>query len=247
MSDGHLALFAAAAFVTAILSSISGGGGGFIVTPLAILLGLTPQQAIATGKLNGLATSIGSLYGFRKLRLHSWRNVIPLMVLALVIGLIAPHFITQIENDSYRRILGAILLLMVPVVLLKKVGLKEVKPKRWQKIVGFILIVVALGLQAIFSGGLGVLVNLALMSFLGMSSMEANVTKRYSQIILNTVIVLGVFGTGLIVWRVAAVTIICSLAGSTVGSHIALKKGDKYVMATFVVCMFASGLVLLLG
>ena len=247
MSDGNLAIFAAAAFVTAVLSSIAGGGGGFITTPLAILLGLPPQQAIATGKLNGLAISLGSVYGFRKSKLHSWRNVLPLMALALVVGLAAPHFITQIDNQAYRRILGVILLAMIPVILLKKVGQKVTQPTRTQKIVGFILITFALLLQAIFSGGLGVLVNLVLMTLLGLSALEANVTKRYSQVLMNTVIVLGLIGTHLIVWKVAAVSIVSSLTGGVIGSHIALKQGDRYVMLVFAILMFASGLELLFG
>jgi uncharacterized membrane protein YfcA len=63
MSTHGLILYGIATFFTSLLSGAGGGGGGLIATPLAILLGLTPQQAIATGKLNGLAISAATTHG----------------------------------------------------------------------------------------------------------------------------------------------------------------------------------------
>jgi len=37
------------AFFSSVLSGISGGGGGFIMTPYFLLAGLSPQQNVAVG------------------------------------------------------------------------------------------------------------------------------------------------------------------------------------------------------
>ena len=83
--------------------------------------------------------------------------------------------------------------------------------------------------------------------FLGMSALEANVTRRFSQLALNALVFLGVIGSGLMVLDVAVVGAISAFFGGQLGSHLALKKGDRFVLTFFAIFMFISGLVLLLG
>lgn len=243
MHGWEYVVFAVAAFVMSIMSGIAGAGGGFIMTPLGIFLGLTPAQAVATGKFNGLSITIGSLFGMKKARgTVSWRRIIPVMVLAFVVGLIVPFIIKQLDSDIYRLVLGVLLLLMIPVMAFKKMGIKRVDPSTLRKIGGGILLTLSLILQGAFSGGLGTLVNVVLISMLGMTALEANITKRWSQLILNITIIVGVFGTGLVVWPVAAAGILSTFAGSYVGGRIAVKKGDQFIMNIMMIFMFISAI-----
>jgi uncharacterized protein len=244
----QLVVYGGASFAMAIFSGIAGGGGGFVMTPLGIFLGLTPAQSVSTGKLNGLTTTIGALTGMRSVhgKLSKWR-IIPVMVLAFVIGLIVPFVIKSLESDFYRITLGIILLLMIPVMLVKKVGIKPHHPPLWQKYVGAGLLTVALFLQGAFSGGLGALVNVVLMGMLGMTATEANVTKRWSQLILNTTIVFGVILSGLIVWQAALVAMPATLIGSYFGGKLAVKKGNKFIVDMMIVLMVVSAFGLIFG
>lgn len=236
-----------ASFLMAIISGIGGGGGGFITTPLLIFLGLTPQQAVASGKIGGLGTTFGSLHGLTKAKVHKWKAVVLLMVLSTAVGLVAPHIITRIDNQIYRLTLGILLILLIPVVIFGQVGVKARRPAQWQKIVALPTLTATLLLQAIFSGGMGTLVVLTLMGLLGMPALEANVTKRFSQITMNILIVLGLAGSGLILWRVASVLFISGSLGGYVGSQIAIKKGDRFITYVFAILMFVSGLELIFG
>ena len=133
----QLAIYGSAGFVMSILSGIAGAGVGFITTPLAILLGLSPSQAVSSGKFNGLGVAIGSLSGMgRASEKVSKRRVMPVMALAFVIGLLSPHVIKALDSDFYRAALGVILLIMIPVVIYKHVGLVAYRPKLWQKVAG---------------------------------------------------------------------------------------------------------------
>jgi uncharacterized membrane protein YfcA len=247
MDTDKLIVFGAVSFLMSIVSAIGGGGGGFILTPLAIFLGLTPQQAIATGKIGGLATTLGSLQELRRAKVHHWRSVLPLMALATAVGLISPFIIKNIDNDIYQRIIGVLLILLVPVVWYKKVGTVEHRTSAWQKALGYIVLLITLLMAAIFSSGLGVLVVLTLMGLMGMKALEANVTKRYSQVILNSLLVLGLVGSHLIVWKVAAVVAVTNASGAVIGSKMALKRGDEFITKVFVVLMLISGLALVFG
>jgi uncharacterized membrane protein YfcA len=242
------AVYAVASFAASVLSGIAGAGGGFIMTPLMIFLGLTPAQAVATGKINGLLVTLGSLAGMRKEYAQaSRRKVIPVMVLSLLVGLVVPFVIVALDSQVYRIILGIVLLLMIPVVLLKKMGIKPHRPTRGQKIGGGALLVFALFMQGVFAGGLGTLVNMVLMGMLGMTATEANLTKRWSQLILNIVIVLGVLAAGLIVWPMALVGLPSILAGSYLGGHLAVKKGNQFIINVMVALMAVSAVALIFG
>lgn len=247
--DAHeLALLAAASLIMSILSGIAGSGGGFVMTPLAIFLGFSPAQAVATGKLGGLAVTIGSLSGMRKAHGRiSKKRVLPVMGLAFLVGLIVPHIIASLDNRMYRISLGVILLCMIPLLIIKKVGLKPHHPTTFQKYVGGGLLTLSLFLQGIFSGGLGTLVNIVLMGMLGMTALEANVTKRYTQLILNLTIIVGLLGSAFIVWHVAAVLIVTALTGSYIGGRMAVHKGDEFIMRIMICLIAVSAVALIAG
>lgn len=235
-------------FVTAIFAGMSGGGGGFIGTPLLIFIGLSPAQAVATGKLGGLAVSLGSLGGLRGVsRKSTKRRLAIVLALALAVGLVAPMVITRLDNEVYRRTLGFILLLMIPILIFKKVGHVEQAVTPHKKILGYGLLVVAFGLQAVFAGGLGTLVIVVFMAFLGMPALEANLMKRYSQVLLNSVLVIGLLSSGLLIWSVAIVSMITATIGGFIGGKIATKKGNSFVITVFLILMFISSLELIFG
>jgi uncharacterized protein len=248
MEAWQLVVYGVAGFIMSILSGIAGAGGGFIMTPLLILLGLTPAQAVSSGKFNGLAVTIGSLSGLRKYSGKiSKHRVAAIMILAFVVGLLVPFIIKSLESRVYRITLGIILLLMIPIMIYKKVGIKPHQPSLIQKGFGGILLTISLFLQGVFSGGLGSLVNIVLMGMLGMTASEANITKRWSQLILNTTIIFGVLGSGLIIWQVVAAGVGSGLVGSYIGGRLAIQKGDEFIVNVMLVLMLISGLVLIIG
>jgi uncharacterized protein len=246
METEKLIILGIASFLLSIFSGISGGGAGFITTPLMIFLGLSPQHAIASGKIGGLGVTLGSLKGLTKAKVHRKKPIILLLLLSGTVGLIAPHFITRLDNEIYRNILGILILLLVPVMIYRKTGIKKRTPKKWQYIVAAPVLFITLMLQAVFSGGMGSLVVLTLMTLVGMTALEANVTKRFSQVLMNSLLVLGLLGTGLIIWEVAAVLFACNIVGGYVGAHIAVKKGDKFVTYVIAALMIVSGIGLLI-
>ena len=248
MDTWHLLIYGIVVFGMSIFSGIAGAGAGFITTPLAILLGLTPAQAISSGKFNGIANAIGSLSGLRGYQGHiSKRSIGTIMLLALVIGLTSPLIIKSLESRLYQLILGVIILLMIPVMIYKHIGVATatVKPSVPRKMLGGVLLSISLFLQGAFSGGLGTLVNVVLMGMLGMTANEAHITKRWSQLILNITIIFGVIGSRLIIWPVALVGMVTCLVGSAIGSRIAVKRGDAFAVHVLIILMGVSALVLI--
>lgn len=245
----QLAIFGVASFGMSVFSGISGGGGGFIITPLLILAGLTPAQAISSGKFNGLATTVGSLSSLRPRpgsRIRK-RYVAAMMALAFVVGLLVPYVIRGFDSKYYRIALGCMLLAMIPILHLKKIGHETRRPSNVQKGFGSVLLTGSLFLQGAFSGGLGSLVNIVLMGMMGQTANEAHITKRWSQLVLNTTVILGVLGDHLIVWPVAAVGVCTNLVGAHLGGHIATRKGDGFAMKALLALMAVAAVFLVAG
>lgn len=218
------------------------------MTPLMIAVGLTPAQAVSTGKIAGFTVTLGALSGLRKSTHKVAKNkIIAVMILAFVVGLLAPFAIKSLDNEVYRISLGVIILLLVPLVVIRKTGHTSHSPSTKRKSLGGILLALSLFLQGVFSGGLGTLVNLVLMDMLGMNATEANITKRWSQLLLNATIILGVIGAGIIVWQVAAIAIPTTIIGGYIGGKMAVKRGNVFVMRVLVGLMLISGLYLIIG
>jgi len=166
------------------------------------------------------------------------------MALAFIVGLLVPFVIKALDNTLYQVILGALILGMIPVLHLKKVGHTTHTPNDFQKGLGGLLLTASLFLQGAFSGGLGTLVNVVLMGMLGQSANEAHITKRWSQLVLNTTIIFGVFGSGLIYWPVVAIGVFTNSLGGYIGGRIATRKGDKFAMNMLLALMAISGIFL---
>lgn len=244
----QLVIYGAVGVIMSVFSGIAGGGGGFVMTPLLIALGLSPAQAVSTGKITGLTITLGALGGMKSVHGKlSKRRVIPVMILAFFVGLLVPFVIKSLDSEVYRVTLGIILLLMIPIMVLKKIGIESRTPTMLQRYIGSVLLTLSLFLQGVFSGGLGTLVNVVLMGMLGMTATEANVTKRWSQLILNTTIVIGVFLSGLIQWDVLIVGIPATFIGGYLGGKIAVKKGNKFVVNTMIILMIISAGYLIFG
>jgi len=242
-----LFIYLAVTFVTAFLSGIAGGGAGFINTPLLIFLGLSPAQAVATGKVTGLSTSIASLTGMRKVLKGSKKERVIIVILAFAIGLLAPFVIKNLNADTYRQLLGALLILMIPIMFLQRKASGSTASTPQRRFKGYGLLAGALALQAVFSAGMGTLVNIVLMTMFGMAALEASALKRYSQLVLNLMIVVGVLFAHLIVWQIALFGIGSSAIGAYLGSKFALKKGDEFVVWVLIGLMLVSGLWLLIS
>ena len=246
MSWWQLVIYGAASLGMSVFSGIAGGGAGFIMTPLAIFLGLTPAQAVSSGKFNGLATTIGSLSSLRvKNGRISKRRIAIVMALALVVGLLVPYVIRAFNSNFYRITLGLMILVMIPIMMHKKIGRETRSPSNLQRGLGGALLTGALFLQGAFSGGLGSLVNVVLMGMLGQTANEAHITKRWSQLILNITIIFGVLADHFIVWPVVAVATCTNLVGSYVGGRIATRKGDAFAVNVLLALMVLSGLFLI--
>jgi uncharacterized membrane protein YfcA len=246
MSELGLLLYGCVGFTMSILSGVSGGGGGFIMTPLMIFLGLTPAQAVANGKFGGIFVTLGSLVGLKSHKVKNRKLTILLIGLALIAGIIAPKIITSINPEAYETLLGIFLIVLSPLIIFKRLGHSSKTMTKHKQTLGLVSVGASMLLVGVFSSGLGIFINISMMSFLGMSALDASVIKRYSQLFLNVTIVVGLITSGLFLLNVILVSLLSATLGGYVGGNIAIKKGSSFVSKLIAVAAFVSGVYLIL-
>jgi uncharacterized protein len=228
-----------------IFSGMAGGGGGFIAIPYFIALGMSPATALATARFGGLGTAFGSITAFKGEGLIDRKYVWPLMAICFVTAVIASFIIPQIDADVFQKIIGVLLLIMIPTLFIKKEIFQPGPRSQGWIIAGFIVFTFVSFLQGLFGTGLAVLLNLVLMFLFGMDVLPATATKRVAQMVVTVVSCALLALQGLVVWSYGLVALAGATIGTYIGTRIAIKKGSHFVKLMLAAFMALSGVALL--
>lgn len=237
-------LIAATGLLAGTLSGISGGGSNMLMLPAFILVGLPPQVAVATSKMNGLGTSIGGLSVFAKEGLVR-KDILKVMApIAIIIGIVTPFVFSAINSDVFQGILGIILVALIPTLFLKKK--LAAQPSRKHKIAGYSVYTGILGLQALFGAGVGTLAMFVMPLLLGTSKLEANATKRAVTAFLGPITFAALLISGYVNLAFGAVGMAAIIIGARFGSKLAITKGEQFVGAFTAVMIGIAGISLII-
>jgi len=203
-------------FFAGAINSLAGYGSIITLTILMDIVGLSPNVANGTNRVNVMANAFaGSLGYYRqgKMRL----NRVWLIVFLVLIGAITGVYVaTIISNEGFRNLyrvlvfLLAILILMKPKNWLIKESSQE-KLNLWIAIPVFVSIGFYAGL---LQAGSGLFMLAALVLLAKKELLEANAIKMFI-ILFYSVIVIAIFHyKGLIDWKTGAILAVAQAAGS---------------------------------
>lgn len=234
----RLTVFGLINLLSSALSGAAGGGGSLIGVPVLVLLGLSPSQAIATSKFNGLGTAAGSSLRFFREKLTD-RRIVILFSLVGAIGSVLGSLLL-LHLSKHERLLQditalAILVVGIPVLYARNMGLAVKVRSLPLKAVGLLLLLVGVLFQSALGAGLGSLQLVVLIGCFGMTALTASATRRVMQLTV-AIISLGIFiSVGLVDYRYGIIAFITSTIGGFMGAHIAIKKGNKFVVNLFAI------------
>lgn len=232
-------------FAASIVSGMGGGGGGFVVIPYFIAIGLPPAQALATAKLGGIGTATGSLTAFRGKGLVDRTYLLPFTLITLACALVSAWLIPQINSQIFEKAIGAVLLIMIPTLFIKRKSFQPGPRTRGWIILGFIAYTFFSFAQTLVGTGLGTMVVLVLMYLFGLDALRASATKRVAQAVQAVVLFVLLAMQGLVVWAHAVAALTGTTIGTHIGTKIAIKEGAGFVKIMLAVVMAISGVSLL--
>jgi uncharacterized membrane protein YfcA len=231
--------------VASVVSGLVGGGSGLILTPVQVLLGIDPKLATTTTHFGFIGVSIGALARFKREQGVRRGSVVPLTFLALVSGLLGPFVLLSIEPASFQQMIGGLILLCIPLFVLKEnLGADRRSPSTVRQTIGYLLFLIVFVLQVAFGAATGVIAIFILIYFLGLSMLETSAALRVPNLVSSLIGLLVYARYDQIHYTHGIILLVATVLGGYLGSHMAIRGGDRFVKRLFVV--FASVLAIIL-
>ena len=211
------------------------GGGSFVAFPALLFTGVPPVPANAT---NTLALWVGTTAsgGAYRMKLDIPRRVmIPLIVTSVIGGVAGALLLIKTPAQTFLKVLpwlmlGATLLFAFGKHLTGRISAGMSGETSRSSMIGATIFELAVALYGgYFGGGMGIL-NLAMLSALGMTDIHAmNKLKVILSAIINGVAAVAFIATGFILWPQAGVMTVGAIAGGYGAAHYAQKLPQSWI------------------
>lgn len=218
-------------------SAFSGGGAGLIQFPVLIFLGLSFGVALATHKVSSVALGVGAALRYVSTN-QLEKQFILLMLLFGIPGVVLGGSVILLVPDRIAEIALGILTGGLGLYSIVKSALgQEYQPTHRDKtdmLIGGLVLFLLGVLNGSLTSGTGLFVTIWLVLWFGMD---------YQRAVAYTLIMVGLFWNGAgaltlgvlgeIHWSWLPALLLGSLLGGYLGSHLAIKHGNRWIKRVF--------------
>ena len=246
MEIGFLCL---AAFCAGFFDSIVGGGGLIQLPAVLICLpDLSIPVAFGTNKTAALFGNTVSMWQYSRRVSLRCNSLLPATIVASGAAYLGAWTVRTLAHFQPGFLRGLVLFFLVAVALhtFFKKELGELHHPRWashhERLAGIVL---GLGLgfyDGFFGPGTGTFLLFAFVSLFRFDFLHASAHAKFVNFATNLSPVLYFASHGDVLWRYSLPMGMCSLTGAYVGSHLAIRKGNRFIRGLFLLV-----LVLLIG
>lgn len=225
-------------FSAGFVDSIA-GGGGLISLPVLLFVGLPPQLALGTNKLQGTFGTLSSSYNYIRNKKVDLRASFTGIVFTFIGAAIGAWLIQQLDPGFIKHIIPILLLAVFVYTLMSP----DLGVKRRDAIMskGWFFVIFGLGLgfyDGFFGPGTGSFWTAGLMVLLGYDMTRAAGATRIMNFTSN-VVALSLFIVGNNVLYSAGICMaIGQVLGARIGSTLAIKNGARFIRPIFLSVVF---------
>jgi uncharacterized membrane protein YfcA len=113
-------LFPILGILVGVAASFTGLGGGFVVVPLLIALGYTPQRAVGTSFAAILLVGLSSLAGHAKLAEVDWKAGLLLGAGGVLGAQLGPRLLQHVPGSVFQKVFACVLAALAVWMFFKK-------------------------------------------------------------------------------------------------------------------------------
>lgn len=237
-------------FVVTLASLLAGfvdsivGGGGLILVPALFAVFPTAHPATLFGTNKGASiwgTGMATVQYSRRVTMP-WYALGPAACAGFLSSLGGAWLVTMVSPEFLRKVLPAILLLVLIYTLLKK----ELGRHHTPRFSGGTEILIASGIGAVigfydgfFGPGTGSFFVFFLVRLLGYDFLHASAAAKLLNTATNLAALVLFTLKGHVWWHFAVVMAVANVVGSIAGTHLALKHGTGFVRGVFIAVVTA--------
>ena len=228
-----------AGFVDAIV-----GGGGLVLLPALFAAYPTAHAATLFGTNKSASvwgTAFASVQYVRRVDLR-WRTMLPAMALSFAGALAGAWLVTLISPDFLRKLLPAVLLLVLIYTLMKKELGRHHAPRYAgrQELLAAGSVGLLIGFyDGFFGPGTGSFFVFLFVRWLGYDFLHASAGAKLLNLSSNLSALLLFTLKGHVWWHLALPLALANIVGSLLGTRMALKHGAGFVRGVFIVVVSA--------
>ena len=236
-----LLIVSLASLLAGLVDSIVGGGGLILVPALfATFPGAAPATLFGTNKSASVwGTSIATLQYSRRVQMR-WPVLLP--AAALAGGFLGAWHVTLIDPGFLRKLLPLILLAVLLYTLAKKDLGHTHAPRHGAD--RETLLACAIGLvigwyDGFFGPGTGSFFIFLFVRLLGYDFLNASASAKLLNVATNLAAIALFAAKGHVWWHIGLTMAVANVAGSLIGTRLALKHGAGFVRGVFIVVVGA--------
>lgn len=232
------ALLFASGLVSGFVDSIA-GGGGLISLPVLLSVGVPPQLALGTNKLQGSFGTFSSAFNYIRKGKADLKQSFVGIVFTLLGAMLGAWVIQQL-NPAFLKPAIPILLAVVFVYTLftRQLGFAA-RHSLMPKNLFFILFGLALGFyDGFFGPGTGSFWTAALLILLGYDMTGAAGTTRVMNFTSNLVALIVFISGGNVLYSAGLCMAAGQVIGARMGSNMAISKGAGFIRPVFLTVVF---------
>jgi len=216
------------------------GGGGLILLPalFATYPTAAPATLLGTNKCASVWGTSLATYQYSKRVQLAWRALLPAALFALAGSFAGAWSVTQIDPGFIRKLMPFILLVVLIYTLVKKDMGATHKPhhnKSHERIIACLIGAVIGWYDGFFGPGTGSFFIFLFVRFLGYDFLNASASAKLLNVATNIAAIALFALKGHVWWHIGLMMAVANMAGSFIGSHLALKHGTGFVRWVFVV------------
>ena len=227
------------AFVAGLIDAVVGGGGLVLIPVLfSVFPKMVPATLLGTNKVASvLGTSAAAINFAKKVKLE-WGAAVPAALTAFLFSFAGAWTVTHIPTDLIRKLLPFVLILVALYTYKKKEFGRHHSPRHEgnKKIVIAMLIGAGIGFyDGVFGPGTGSFLVFLFVRVFGFSFLSASAVSKVVNIATNLGALIWFGVSGHIIWQLGLIMAVFNVAGSTVGSGLAIRYGSGFVRILFLV------------
>ena len=235
---GMLILVVVAAFAAGWIDAVVGGGGLLQLPALLLIPGIAPIQALATNKLASVfGTATSSVTYYRRAK-PDIRTALPMAGIALAGSFGGAAVATILPPAAFKPII-VVALLAVALFTAFKPQMGAATKLRFQGHKHHVMAGVA-GLAIGFYDGMigpgtGTFLVITLVALLGYDFLQASAKAKIVNFATNAGALLLFIPNGSVLWLLGGILAVANVAGSYLGSRMAISRGTTFIRVVFLV------------
>lgn len=245
---GTLILVIVAAFCAGWIDAVVGGGGLLQLPALLLIPGISPVQALATNKLGSVfGTATSSVTYYRRAK-PDIRTALPMAAVALAGSFGGAAVATVLPSAAFKPII-VVALLAVALFTAFKPQLGSSTQLRFHGHKHHIMAGAAgLGIgfyDGMIGPGTGTFLVITLVALLGYDFLQASAKAKIVNFATNAGALILFIPHGSVLWLLGGILAVANVAGSYLGSRMAISRGTTFIRVVFLVVVI--GLIAKLG